>query len=62
MRLRAVHGVRLVTDLLPGALVDGDVEAGQALLELERAASGHPELAAVSAQLHVVLQRDRASS
>jgi SAM-dependent methyltransferase len=62
MRLRAVHGVRLVTDLLPGALVDGDVEAGRALLELERAASRHPELAAVSAQLHVVLQRDRASS
>jgi S-adenosylmethionine-dependent methyltransferase len=61
MRLRAVHGVRLVTDLLPGALVDGDAEAGQALLELERAASRHPELAAVSAQLHVVLQRDHPS-
>jgi SAM-dependent methyltransferase len=57
MRLRAVHGVRLFTDLLPGALVDGDIEAGQALLDLERAASRHPELAAVSAQLHVVLQR-----
>jgi SAM-dependent methyltransferase len=59
VRLRAVHGVRLFTDLLPGALVDGDVEAGQALLDLERAASRHPELAAVSAQLHVVLQRRR---
>ncbi|HVN13688.1 MAG TPA: methyltransferase domain-containing protein [Kineosporiaceae bacterium] len=57
VRLRAVHGVRLFTDLLPGALVDGDLEAGQALLDLERATSGHPELAAVSAQLHVVLQR-----
>jgi S-adenosylmethionine-dependent methyltransferase len=58
VRLRAVHGVRLFTDLLPGALVDGDPEAGQALLDLERATSGHPELAAVSAQLHVVLQRE----
>ncbi|MGZ4612748.1 MAG: methyltransferase domain-containing protein [Kineosporiaceae bacterium] len=58
LRLRAVHGVRLFTDLLPGALVDGDPEAGQALLVLERATSAHPELAAVSAQLHVVLQRE----
>jgi 2-polyprenyl-3-methyl-5-hydroxy-6-metoxy-1,4-benzoquinol methylase len=58
VRLRAVHGVRLFTDLLPGALVDGDIEAGQALLDLERATSAHPELAAVSAQLHVVLQRE----
>jgi nucleoside-diphosphate-sugar epimerase len=58
VRLRAAHGVRLVTDLLPGALVDGDPDAVQALLELERAACEHPDLAAVSAQLHVVLQRD----
>jgi len=28
------------------------------LLDLERATSSHPELAAVSAQLHVVLQRE----
>jgi hypothetical protein len=47
----------LFTDLLPGALVDGDAEAAAALLELERATSEHPELAAVAAQLHVVLQR-----
>jgi S-adenosylmethionine-dependent methyltransferase len=62
VRLRAAHGVRLFTDLLPGALVDGDVEAGQALLDLERAASAHRELAAVSAQLHVVLQREPADA
>ncbi len=58
LTVRAVHGVRLFTDLVPGALVDGDPEAGQALLDLERAASAHPELAAVAAQLHVVLQRE----
>jgi SAM-dependent methyltransferase len=59
VRVRAVHGVRLFTDLLPGALVDGDPEAAEALLELERAAgrhADHPELAAVAAQLHVVLE------
>jgi SAM-dependent methyltransferase len=57
--VRLVHGVRLFTDLLPGALVDGDPEAAQALLELERAASDHPDhpvLAAIAAQLHVVAQ------
>jgi hypothetical protein len=57
VHVRALHGVRLLTDLLPGALVDGDAEAAAALLELERATSEHPELAAVAAQLHVVLQR-----
>jgi SAM-dependent methyltransferase len=57
VRVLAVHGVRLFTDLLPGALVDGDAEAAAALLDLERATSEHPGLAAVAAQLHVVLQR-----
>jgi SAM-dependent methyltransferase len=62
VRVRAVHGVRLFTDLLPGALVDGDPEAAQALLDLERAVGlrpDHPDhaaLTAVAAQLHVVLE------
>lgn len=58
--VRALHGVRLFSDLLPGALVDGDPDAAQALLELERAAGAgdaHPELIAVAAQLHVVAER-----
>jgi SAM-dependent methyltransferase len=58
VRVLALHGVRLFTDLLPGALVDGDAEAAAALLDLERAASEHPDLAAVAAGLHVVLQRE----
>ncbi len=60
MRPRAVHGVRLFADLLPGALVDGDPDAAADLLDLERAAGDHvavPELAALAAQLHVVAQR-----
>ncbi|HET9654197.1 MAG TPA: methyltransferase [Kineosporiaceae bacterium] len=51
------HGVRLVSDLLPGALVDGDPDAAQALLAFERAASGHPQLAALASHLHLVVQR-----
>jgi hypothetical protein len=51
-----VHGVRLVTDLLPGALVDGDPATVDALLGLERAAASHPALAAVASQVHVAVQ------
>jgi hypothetical protein len=60
LRPRMVHGVRLFTDLVPEALVDGD-DARAALLDLERRAgdhSDHPELAALAAQLHVVAVRD----
>jgi len=60
VRLHEVHGVRLVTDLLPGALVDGDPEAAEALLALERDATCHPGLSGLAAALHVVLQREAA--
>lgn len=59
VEIRAVHGVRLFTDLLPGILVDGDPEVADGLLELERAASdhpAHPELASLAAQLHVLAE------
>jgi SAM-dependent methyltransferase len=54
--VRSVHGVRLVTDLLPGALVDGDPATVDALLGLERAAASHPALSAVASQVHVAVQ------
>jgi S-adenosylmethionine-dependent methyltransferase len=52
------HGVRLVTDLLPGALVDGDPDAASALLAFERAVSGHPQLSALASHLHLVVRRE----
>lgn len=55
-RVRAVQGVRLVTDLLPGALVDGDPDAAAELLAFERAAGEHPDLLALAAQLHVAVR------
>lgn len=58
VRVCEVHGVRLVTDLLPGALVDADPEAAEALLALERDVAGHPGLSGLAAALHVVVQRD----
>jgi SAM-dependent methyltransferase len=51
------HGVRLVTDLLPGALVDGDPDAVEALLAFERAASAHPQLTLLASHLHLVVRR-----
>ncbi len=60
LQVRTLHGVRLFSDLLPGALVDGDPDTMQALLELERLAGdheSHPELSALAAQLHVVAER-----
>jgi SAM-dependent methyltransferase len=58
-QIKLTHGIRLFTDLLPGALVDAEVGGLQALLALERAASAHPDhpsLAALAAQLHLVVE------
>lgn len=59
LRVRQVHGVRIFSDLVPAALVDGDA-ARTALLDLERRAGDHPDhpvLAALATQLHVVAER-----
>ncbi len=57
IRVRTVQGVRLFTDLLPGALVDSDPEAAAALVDLERRTADHPlhrVLIALAAQIHLV--------
>jgi SAM-dependent methyltransferase len=56
--VRLEHGVRLVTDLLPGALVDADPDAGEALLAFERAVCEHPQLAVLASHLHLVVRRE----
>jgi len=53
-RVQGVHGVRVVADLVPGALVDREPGAADALVELERLAAEHPELRAVATQLHIL--------
>ncbi len=53
LRVEAVHGVRTVADLVPGALVDGEPGAVEALVELELATAALPEFRAVATQLHV---------
>ncbi|MGH3342858.1 MAG: methyltransferase domain-containing protein [Carbonactinosporaceae bacterium] len=49
-----VHGVRVFSDLAPGATVDGEPGALDALLALEFAAAEHPAFRAVATQLHVL--------
>ncbi|MDP9392915.1 MAG: methyltransferase domain-containing protein [Actinomycetota bacterium] len=55
--VRSVHGIRVVSDLVPGALLDLEPGNAEALLALEHAAAGHPELRAVATQLHLLAQR-----
>lgn len=51
---RAVHGVRVFADLVPGGVIDGESGGGEALLALERAAAADAELRALATQLHVL--------
>ncbi|WP_165989879.1 methyltransferase domain-containing protein [Streptomyces sp. YIM 98790] len=53
----ALHGVRIFADLVPGALVDTEPEALQALIRLETEAAAHPAFLAVAGQLHVLAHR-----
>ncbi|MEU6733108.1 methyltransferase [Streptomyces physcomitrii] len=50
----AVHGVRVFADLVPGALVDTEPGALDALLQLEAAAAELPAFRSVATQLHVL--------
>jgi SAM-dependent methyltransferase len=59
--VQRVHGVRLLSDLVPEVLLEGE-ESRLALLELERRAGGSgdgtdPSLLALATQLHVLAER-----
>ncbi len=53
----AVHGIRVFSDLVPGALLEGDQGAVRALVALERAAATRADLHPVAARLHAVARR-----
>jgi S-adenosylmethionine-dependent methyltransferase len=57
LRLRAVHGIRSFADLVPGALVDAEPGAADALLALERVTANHADFLAIATQLHVLATR-----
>lgn len=60
LRVEAVHGVRVFTDLVPGALVD-DPHDASALADLEATAVTHPAFRAVASALHVIARRPEGS-
>lgn len=57
LELEEAHGVRVVVDLVPGALVDAEPGALDALLELELAAAGRPPFRDIATQLHLLGRR-----
>jgi SAM-dependent methyltransferase len=54
LHVGAVHGVRVFSDLVPGALVDTEPGALDALLALESTAAEHPAFQTLATQLHVL--------
>jgi len=52
-----VHGVRVFTDLVPGALLDTDASAFEALVRLEVAAAARDPYRDLATQLHVLAHR-----
>lgn len=57
LRVRSVHGIRTVSDLISGAVVDADPVAAEELLGLERRLSTRREFLPVAGQLHVLADR-----
>jgi len=57
LTLEQLHGVRVVADLVPGAVLDAEPGAAAALLALERALSDRAPFRDLATQLHVLAQR-----
>ncbi len=57
LTVEAVHGVRVVADLVPGAVLDGVPGAAEALRELEWAVCAEPPYRDIATQLHVLARR-----
>jgi S-adenosylmethionine-dependent methyltransferase len=57
LRAGEAHGLRIFGGLVPGALLEGDAAAAEALRALEEAAASTPPLRDIAAQLHVLGHR-----
>ena len=57
LRPGQAHGLRIFGGLVPGALLEGDATAADALRALEEAAASTPPLRDIAAQLHVLGHR-----
>jgi SAM-dependent methyltransferase len=57
LRVAEVHGIRIFADLVMGSVIDAEHDTAEALIALESAASTHPALSDLAAQLHVLAYR-----
>jgi hypothetical protein len=57
LRAGEAHGLRIFGGLVPGALLEGDAAATEALHALEEAAASTPPLRDIAAQLHLLGHR-----
>jgi SAM-dependent methyltransferase len=57
LRVAELHGIRIFADLVAGSVIDAEHDALEALIALESAASTHPALSDLAAQLHVLAYR-----
>lgn len=57
LEVTAIHGVRTFADLVPGSMIDGDVDAHEELLALEAATSDRSAFRSIAPQLHVLAHR-----
>jgi S-adenosylmethionine-dependent methyltransferase len=57
LRVAEVHGIRIFADLVAGSVIDAEHDTAEALIALESAASTHPALSDLAAQLHVLAYR-----
>jgi S-adenosylmethionine-dependent methyltransferase len=55
--ITAIHGIRVFADLVPGALLDAEPRAAQALVELEQAVAERSEYLPLATQVHVLARR-----
>jgi SAM-dependent methyltransferase len=57
LEVEQVHGVRVVADLVPGAMLDTEPGALDALLALELAAADQPPYRDIATQIHLLARR-----
>jgi len=56
-RILATHGVRVFSDLVPSAVIEGEALSREELVALESAVAEHPAFRAIATQLHVLAER-----
>jgi SAM-dependent methyltransferase len=57
LEVLSIHGIRVFTDLVAGAVLDADPTAFEDLVRIERAVSARPPFRDIATQLHVLARK-----